>query len=239
MGLDRGPGCGIELTVQVGGDVAPGSPAAKRLLEARPVARIVGGEGAHEHHPATPQPLLGGRQADAQGIGDLGSGPAQRVVKDDRHAEDDGQPGQRVLQIVAQLGPLQDPLRRDGPGVVGPLLLDGCDVELIVTGSRAVDDAVDEGASKPAPERGWIAKLVIATPGGDQRLLRTVLCSVDVPGQTRGQAYQPGQLGQQDLAELARVVGLSRDASSRIPRPSASTAGRGGARSPLRPGTAR
>ncbi len=121
----------VQLPVEVARDVAAGTPAAQRLCLGGQTPFVIGGERAHKHHPTPPQSLLGGRQPGPGRLGDLGAGPAQGVMEDDRHAVDDGQPRKRVLELVAHLRALEDLLRDHRPVVVVPVGLDSVDVELV------------------------------------------------------------------------------------------------------------
>ena len=135
----------------------------------------------------------------------FGSSPAQSVVEHDRHAIDDGQPRQGVLELVAHLRALQDTLRDDRPVVVVPVGLDRVDVELVVVRPGPVDDPVDKAAPQPGRHRLPVAELIPPAPGPDDRLLGAVLRLVGIADEARRQVDEPGQLGDEGCRE--RVAG--------------------------------
>ena len=126
-----------------------GAPAAEWLGETRLPSLVTLGERTDEHHPAPPQTLFRGRQTSFHGSGDLRRGPADDVVEDHRYAVDHGQAGQGVLQLIAKLGPLQDPVGRDRVAIVAPVGLDGVDVELVATDGYMGSD-VSRSATRPS-----------------------------------------------------------------------------------------
>ena len=195
----------VELAVQVGRDVPSGAPASERLGEAGLATGVAFGQGVHEHHSTPSQALLRGRQPGGHRRGDLGRGPADDVVEHDGHPVDDRQPGEPVLELVAQLRPLQDDLRGDRIPVVAPVGLDVLDVELVVVDARAVDDPVDEAAPEPGRQGLRLAELIASTPGPDDRLLGAVLRLVRITDQAVGETHEARQLGDEGRRERVAV----------------------------------
>ena len=196
----------VQVVVEVRGDVTTGTPAVHRLRQACLPPGVVFGKSAHEHHPSAAQPLFGGGQADVHGRRDLGDGPAEGVVEDDRQAIDDRQPGQSILELVAQLGAFEDALGHHRVGVVAPIAFDVFDVELGVMTARTIDDPVDEAAPEPGRQGGRITQLVPPTPGPDDGLLGAVLGDVRVCEQAGRQPDQAGQLPGQAGGEGIAIV---------------------------------
>ena len=127
-------------------------------------------------------------------------------MQDDRQSIDDRQAGQRVLEFVAKLGPLEDELGLNGVGIVFPIRLDVVDVEFVMPAPRAVDDPVDEAPPKPGGQRGRVAELVAPAPGADDRLLGAVFGLVRVGQEAGGQPNQARQLGGEKPANASASV---------------------------------
>ena len=210
MLLDGRPRRFVELTIQIGGNVPPGTPAAQGLGEAGLASLVVLGERAHEQHPAPPQALLGRRKARGHRPGDLHGRPAEHIVEHNCDSVDDRQPGQRILELVTELGALEHSLRSHRVPVILPVGLDCIDVELVVMGARAVDDAVDEAPPEPRAERGRVAELVPAPPGAHDGLLRAVLRLVGIADQAGREVHKPRELGRERGREFV-LVGLPVD----------------------------
>jgi len=126
-------------------------------------------------------------------------------VQDHRKPVYDGQAGERILEFVAKLCPLEDELWLNRVGIVLPIGLDVVDVELVMSTPRAVDDPVDETAPEPGGQRGRVAELVTSTPCADDRFLGAVFGLVRVGQETRGQAHQARQLGGKKYGERIRL----------------------------------
>ncbi len=178
------------------------SPATERLGEACLAAFVVPRERTDEHHPAPAETLFSGRQPGLHRTADLRCRPSHDVVEDDRHPVDDRQARKRVLQLVPKLDPLQHSVGSHRVAIVAPVHLDGFDVELVVMDTRPIDDPVDDAAPQPGRERRGISKLIPATPGAHDRLLRTILGLVWVPDEPRRQPHQSRQLTDQRVGEL-------------------------------------
>lgn len=190
--LDRGARLGLELLVEVGGDVAPSPPAVQRLGQARSAFRIPVAEHAHEHHPSAAEPLFGRRQPDPECLGDGRDRPAGGVVEDDDGAVPGRQADEGVLELVAQLGAGEDLFGIDGVIVVVPAILDVGNGELVAMGARAVDDEVEQDPVQPRPDRGAVAELPPAGPGPQGGLLGELLSRRRVAGQVYREAGKAG-----------------------------------------------
>ncbi len=201
MCLDGRPRVRVELAVEVCRDVSAGTPAAERLGEARQASLIALGEGAHQHHPSPSQALLRRRKPGVHRAADLHGGPPDDIVEDDRNPVDDREARQRILELVAELRPLEHALGCDGVVVVPPVRLDGVDVELFAMDAGPIDDPVDEAPPEPGGERRRVAELVAAAPGAHDRLLGTVLRLVRVTDQAGREPDQSGQLRDQLFGE--------------------------------------
>ena len=108
-----------ELAIQVVAHLRAGLPAPHRDpcpdRRSRGVRQL-----RHEHHPPAPDPLLRARQPDAHGLSDLRGRQPLGVVHDDRGAVDRRHVCQRVEEVVALLGALDDHRRIDRVRVVAP-----------------------------------------------------------------------------------------------------------------------
>jgi hypothetical protein len=130
-------------------------------------------------------------------------------VEQHGHPVDDREPCEGILQLVPQLGALEDEVRRDRVVVVLPLGLDSIDVEFVVMRPRPVDDAIDQAPSEPRGESRAIPKLVTSAPGTDDRLLGAVLGLVRVTDQSRCKVYEPWELRRERLGEVVPMRGQS------------------------------
>ena len=126
-------------------------------------------------------------------------------MEHDRDAVDDREPGQRILELVAELGALEHELGCHGVPVILPVGLDRVDVELVVMRARTIDDAVDEAAPQPRAERGRVPELVPAPPGAHDRLLRAVLRLVRIPDEAGREVHESRELSRERGREIVPV----------------------------------
>jgi hypothetical protein len=213
VALDQAPGALVELPIEVLGHLAAGVPAAQRhgLQELPPFGSR--GEGADEHHPPAPQALLGRRQVDAEPLRDLGARPAFDVMENDGGTIDEGQPHERVLELIAGLRPLDDDGGVDRVGVVAPALLDLLDEDLPRAAAGAVDGDVVEDPLQPGRHQGIAAEALPPSEGADERLLHEVLGGRVVPGERKRETIEaPGLGGRERLEARTRETLTSRRA---------------------------
>ena len=126
-------------------------------------------------------------------------------MEKDGDAVDDREPRERVLELVPELGALEDPFGRHRVPVIPPVGLDRLDVQLVVVDPGAVDDPVDQAAAEPPTQRRRVPKLVSPAPRAHDGLLGAVLCLVRVPDQAGRQVHEPRELARERSGELAPV----------------------------------
>ena len=84
------------------------TPAPQWLGETRNSSFIALRERTDQHHPAPAQTLFCGGQPGFHRSCDFGGRPADDIVKDHGQAIDDRQAGKRILELIVQLGTLED-----------------------------------------------------------------------------------------------------------------------------------
>ena len=89
-------------------------------------------ERTHEHHPPPAKALFGGRQTDPECLGDGRHGPAHGIVEDDDRPKAGRKTDEGILDLIAQLGPIEDLFGINGVVIVMPAFLDVGDTQLVV-----------------------------------------------------------------------------------------------------------
>ena len=136
-------------------------------------------------------------------------------MEDDRNPIDDRQARQRVLELIVHLRAFEHALRGHRPVVVVPVGLDGVDVELIVAGPGAIDDAVDEASPEPRGQRRGLPELVPPAPRTHDRLLGAVLRLVRVVDEPGCEVHEAWQLPDERVRELVAPDALPLDIHAR------------------------
>ena len=136
------------------------------------------------------------------------------VVEHDHGAVADYQACERVLEILALLGPGQHLLRVHGVVAIAPAVLDIGEVDLITTKSGPVDGEVHEDAVEPRFYRCALAQLIVLGPFSERRLLDEVLDAGLVSDQPQCEPSQTWQLVRQERGGVD--VGGNRPSPGRI-----------------------
>src|SRR5579875_2299348 len=143
----------FQVAIDVAGHLLACVPATERHAGIGLVSPLSLRESAHEHHPPSSDPLLGGRKRNPEEVSNLVRRPTLGVMEHNGAAVVLGEVNERVAQLCCRFGSLHHSLRIDAIGLVTPACFDIAGTEFVSMPPSSVDREVVEDLVEPGAER--------------------------------------------------------------------------------------